>query len=217
MDNNVVLTVKGGGTLDMKPSELGSLDNLIINGNGTTVKLSNTTDAINLHLSSVELDKGTLEFAAGTTVNPGFGADNAPFTVAINGEGKVVFEGTLVLDAYWNSYMNGMDKFDFTNFELDKSEVVFGDDFNIVVNLLDADNFTNQTVSLAWATGLPGDLINDAEIALSVLNTEGKILYWGFNADGSIFLGDANAVPEPSTWALLILGATGLFYWRNRK
>ncbi|MBR0238654.1 MAG: PEP-CTERM sorting domain-containing protein, partial [Thermoguttaceae bacterium] len=28
---------------------------------------------------------------------------------------------------------------------------------------------------------------------------------------------DPNAVPEPSTWALLILGAAGLMYWRKRQ
>ena len=28
---------------------------------------------------------------------------------------------------------------------------------------------------------------------------------------------DANAVPEPSTWALLVLGIAGLLYWRKRS
>ena len=209
-----VLTVKGGGTLVMTPSELGTLNKLKLDNSTMTLTGS---DPINLHLSSVELDGGTLEFAEGTTYNPGTGDDEVPFTVSINDKGVVEFNGTLKLDAYQNSYMNGIDKFDFTNFEVDKSQVVFGDDFNIVVNLIDADNFTNQMVALAWAPGLPGDLINDADIAMSVLNTEGKILYWGFNADGSIFLGDANSVPEPSTWALMILGAAGLMYWRKRR
>ena len=37
--------------------------------------------------------------------------------------------------------------------------------------------------------------------------------------DGSIVRMDIdrNAVPEPSTWALMILGAAGLLYWRKRK
>ncbi|MBR0238340.1 MAG: PEP-CTERM sorting domain-containing protein [Thermoguttaceae bacterium] len=37
--------------------------------------------------------------------------------------------------------------------------------------------------------------------------------------DGTnILLGvNPNAVPEPSTWALLVLGAAGLMYWRKRN
>ncbi|MBR5161634.1 MAG: PEP-CTERM sorting domain-containing protein [Thermoguttaceae bacterium] len=28
---------------------------------------------------------------------------------------------------------------------------------------------------------------------------------------------DRNAVPEPSTWGLMILGAAGLLYWRKKN
>lgn len=43
--------------------------------------------------------------------------------------------------------------------------------------------------------------------------------YWNITIVGnSVFAStDANAVPEPSTWALLVLGAAGLLYLRKRK
>ncbi|MBQ3349460.1 MAG: autotransporter-associated beta strand repeat-containing protein [Thermoguttaceae bacterium] len=49
--------------------------------------------------------------------------------------------------------------------------------------------------------------------------TPGDDYYWNFSTDGySIFASvDANAVPEPSTWALLVLGAAGLLYWRRKN
>nr|MCR5162986.1 PEP-CTERM sorting domain-containing protein [Thermoguttaceae bacterium] len=43
--------------------------------------------------------------------------------------------------------------------------------------------------------------------------------YWKLNVDGDVLYAtiDANAIPEPSTWALLLLGVFGLLYSRKRK
>ncbi len=43
--------------------------------------------------------------------------------------------------------------------------------------------------------------------------------YWNLTLNGNIVMAalDPNAVPEPSTWALLILGAAGLLYWRKKN
>ena len=46
---------------------------------------------------------------------------------------------------------------------------------------------------------------------------------WSLNADGQLVFGadpgpgPGSGVPEPSTWALMILGFAGLLYWRKRK
>ena len=211
------LTVTGGGTLVLTNSELGSLNELTVDGDGTTVKIDNPGNTTNIHLASILLNGGGLEVGEGTILDPGYEDDELPTTVAIEGDGRVILRGALLLDAYTTEKATGMDKLDFTGLDPDNSEVVFGDDFNIVVHLNDVNDFLGQVVNLAWAPGLSGDLINDANIALSISNSDGKIMYWGFNEDGSIYFADANAIPEPSTWALLILGAAGLLFVRKRK
>ena len=43
--------------------------------------------------------------------------------------------------------------------------------------------------------------------------------FWNLTVKGDTVYAtlDANAVPEPSTWALLVLGAAGLLYWRRKN
>ncbi len=61
-----------------------------------------------------------------------------------------------------------------------------------------------------------GDLQNDN--FWNGLLTSGSDYYWNLSVRGDTVYAsvDANAVPEPSTWALLILGAAGLLYVRKR-
>ena len=51
------------------------------------------------------------------------------------------------------------------------------------------------------------------------LLTPESAYYWNLSVSGNIVRAsvDANAVPEPSTWALLALGVCGLLYLRKRK
>ena len=209
------LTVTGGGTLVLTNSELGSLDELTVDGDGTTVKIDNPGNTTNVHLSSVILNSGVLEVCEGTILDPGYGDDELPTTVAIEGDGRVILKGALLLDAYTTEKETGMDKLDFSGFD---GDVTLANPLNLTVHLNNASDFLGQVVTLDWLIDdAPGDLYDINNVNLTLVNDEGiSFLYW-LNADGSLTFGDHNAIPEPSTWALLILGAAGLLYWRKRK
>ena len=130
------------------------------------------------------------------------------------GDGTFTIDANLYLDAYTTDRATGMDKLDFTGFD---GNLSFDVPLNLVVHLDDANDFLGQVVTLDWLVGVPEEMYNIDNINLSLVNDEGiSFLYW-LNADGSITFGDHNAIPEPSTWALLILGALGLLYWRRKN
>ena len=209
------LTVTGGGTLVLTNSELGSLDELTVDGDGTTVKIDNPGNTTNLHMSSIVLNSGAMEFTEGTILDPGYGDDELPTTVAIEGDGRVILKGVLFLDAYTTDQETGMDKLDFSGFN---GDLTLANPLNLTVHLNNASDFLGQVVTLDWLIAdAPEELYNIDNVNLTLVNDEGiSFLYW-LNADGSITFGDHNAIPEPSTWALLILGSVGLLYWRKRN
>ena len=134
--------------------------------------------------------------------------DTEAFTTSVMGEGTFTIDSTLYLDAYTTDRLTGMDKLDFSGFD---GNLSFDVPLNLVVHLDDASDFLGQVVTLDWLIDAPEALYNLDNVNLTLVNDDGvSFIYW-LNADGSITLGDANAIPEPSTWALLVLGVVVLF------
>ena len=77
----------------------------------------------------------------------------------------------------------------------------------------------NDSFSAKLTSTNAGAIIDDVMGALSSYYF--KDLNYEYNSEGGYYqitgILDANAVPEPSTWALLALGVAGLLYWRKRN
>ncbi|MBR5710901.1 MAG: autotransporter-associated beta strand repeat-containing protein, partial [Thermoguttaceae bacterium] len=163
-----------------------------------------SVDAQSLLVSSGRLDlKGTfkhdLTVSAPGSFSPG------------NSVGEATVDGTFILNKDAKLIMeqdaSGMDKLYAGLFSINPEavlELTYGGGsgtYDILVQDVDFD----------------GDLATDS--FWNRLLTPGSDYYWNLSVSGNIVRAyvDANAIPEPSTWALLILGAAGLMYWRKRK
>ncbi len=207
-----VLTVKGG-TLKMTQSETGSLKHVALDS--AQLQMAPDADTAYFGLSSVNMSNGSsVTFPAGKTINIGTPNDTEAFTTSVMGDGTFTIDANLYLDAYTTDRATGMDKLDFSGFN---GDILFAEPLNLTVHLDDASDFLGQVVTLDWLVGVPEDMYNIDNINLNLVNDEGiSFVYW-LNADGSITFGDHNAIPEPSTWALLVLGVVALMFWRRRK
>ncbi len=191
-----------------------------LSGNGTVRKegegkmlinaAQGAVDVQSLIVSSGRLDMktyltGNLEVgeildggAAIATFSPG----NSVGTLIIDGAFKINGGSTLLIE----QDATGMDK--------------------LVANSFDIapDSILELTVG-SVAPGATYAIIQDADSDIAGVDFWNSILspessyYWTLSVDGNTLYAslDANAVPEPSTWALLILGAAGLMYFRKRK
>ena len=108
---------------------------------------------------------------------------------------------------------NGMDKLTASSFDIDSDSIIElvmgsfapGVEYPIIVN------------SSGEFEKVDGVDYSDVSFWNSLLTPESD-LYWNLSVRGDTVYAsiDANAVPEPSTWALLVLGAAGLLYLRKR-
>ena len=98
------------------------------------------------------------------------------------------------------------DSFDFKDgsiIDLDFTALIPGATYDVIVKSDGTFNEAQQDADF-WINLIDGGL--PYYLQLNVVNGKTVQLYI-----------DANAVPEPSTWALLTLGVAGLMYWRKRK
>ncbi|MBR5161579.1 MAG: autotransporter-associated beta strand repeat-containing protein, partial [Thermoguttaceae bacterium] len=208
--NGAVLNFNHEGDATFNNSVSGS-GTIYKNGSGTLRILNETPDNFTVESFVIkvgELDfkgyfKGILKVGSGAKFSPG------------NSVGKLTQDGTFILDSgsllLIEQDSEGIDEIMAKEFNIDNGAVIEmsmgavipGAQYTLFTKT-SGENFVD-----AYATD---------EFWNSLLTPE-SAYYWNLSVKDNVVYAqlDASAVPEPSTWALLILGAAGLLYWRKKN
>ncbi len=194
LSGNLNLVKEGGGTQTFQTVGVGtgSAPLASVTVNDGTLKMN----AVPLYAKNLTVgEDGTLAFAAGSHL---LDADS------INIQGGI----DVILDANGNTTKLNVPT-DAANFTADLENGIF--------NLVPAENYEfEQFVTYQIAEVFPdfgAEYDYDALLSTNFRNA------WELSyANGGLFLSmDNNAVPEPGTWTLLVLGAMGIGLMRRRK
>ena len=210
-------TVADGATLEFIVDDGAVKQTSSISGKETVVKTGNGTLRINNEGADESLEFGNILVQTGRADVKGL------YYGTINVSGPAVFSpgnsvGTLVTDVF--TLGSGATLL----MEQDASgmDTLIANTFNIADDAIVEYVFTSLQPGATYEifsdpTGLD-EPYNYVDYWASFLTTEDDY-YWNISIVGnSVFASvDANAIPEPSTWALLVLGVVGLTYWRRRK
>ena len=223
----------GGTTINegiLRLSENGTLGTGAITLNGGKLELANEAGSANSTLLSGE---GTLQ------INRDAESVQSGTITALTGSvgAKGVYDGLLIVNApAIFSPGNSIGTFKTDVFQLNGGATLLmeqdatGMD-KLIANTFDiADDAIVEFLFTYSQPGLTYEIFNDpdgldgqyADVNYwNAFLSPADAALWNLTVDGfSVFASAAaggGGVPEPSTWALMILGALGLLYWRKRK
>ena len=226
------ITVSQDGFLTLNNTELSKFSGSISapevkkTGDGTLQIYSaaeNMIVADSFVVSSGRLDMQKY-FKGALTVGEKLGPEN--YLTAIfspgNSVGTLTIDGSALAEGEYAFTLNsgstllleqdaaGMDSLIASSFNIDSNSILEltmgsiqpGAEYPIIVN--SKEDFDGELANVDFWSGL----LTPESANYWILSVRGNTVY------ASV---DAKAVPEPSTWALLALGAAGLLFWRKKK
>ncbi len=212
-DNSSVLEFKTDS------ADVSRFDNTIA-GSGTILKTGSGTLALNgtddnpITANSMTVNEGSLLFKGYYT------GDLTIKDGTLFSPGNSV--GTLIIDGDFTAESGSTLLFEQDSTGIDQLIILSGGTINIADDAILELAMTSPVPGATYplidaADGLSGKYATD-DFWTGILSPSSGY-YWNLYVDGNTLYAsiDANAVPEPSTWALLVLGAMGLLYWRKRK
>ena len=187
-------------------------------GNGTFIleylAAEGNVQKESLVISSGRIDaKGCMAANVSVEANTTFSPGNSVGSVNIEGDIKLTGELLMEVDG------TGADILTCNTFTMNSGTVVLNWQNDEIPFFSTLDIIISESTDLS---GVYENLVENIDFSTSPtverLYNDGyiKALLVGDNKIIQLSI-DRNAVPEPSTWALLILGAAGLLYWRKRK
>ncbi len=186
-------------------------------GEGTLQIFAGDEDMINCHgfvVSSGRLDmkeyfKGTLEIGESIDATAIFSPGNSVGSLDITGTFKLNSGSTLLIEQDGSL----IDTLSATTFDIASDSII-----DFAADSLQPGAEYPIIVNSSGDFGEVGGVDYSDSSFWNGLLTPSSDYYWNLSVRGDTVYAsvDANAVPEPSTWALLILGATGLLYVRKQ-
>ena len=186
--------------------------------------------------------KGVLTVEANTVFSPdswGWGKDVAIQDGMVNIDADIKVKQGGKIEFNFSGYNTGTETYALSE-SGDETVIVTKTKTNDVITITDGHTFDTTTGSIIdlvfmendptlWATedaeyllikggGFPMEEEDYSYLLTKTYGNMQTLRQFGLlGKDGNLYLITRYYVPEPSTWALMILGAAGMLYWRKRK